>query len=171
VNAPFVIVGGVAVAVLARPRTTLDVDAIALLDDSALDQALDASRRHGIEPRIRDAAAFARKQRVLLLRHAQSGTSIDVTLALIPFEREAIARARPSRIGDLEIPLPTAEDLVIMKAIARRTRDVADVEAILAAYPALDVSRVRRIVREFAAALEAPEVIEELERALKSRRG
>jgi hypothetical protein len=62
--------------------------------------------------------------------------------------------------------LERAEDLVVMKALARRTRDIADIEAVLDAHPDLDLDRVRYWVGEFAAVLEAPEILEDLERML-----
>jgi hypothetical protein len=48
------------------------------------------------------------------------------------------------------------EDLIVMRAIAHRPRDVADIESILEASPGIDEARIRSLVRDFAAALEAP---------------
>ena len=56
-----------------------------------------------------------------------------------------------------------------MKAVAHRPQDMADIEAVLAAHPKLNVRRARRWLREFAAALEMPEILNDLE-ALFSRR-
>jgi hypothetical protein len=80
---------------------------------------------------------------------------------------ETIARATIVRIAGTSVPLPTPEDLVIMKAIAHRERDVMDVEGLLAAHPKLDVKRVRRWVRAFADTLELPEIYEDLQQRLK----
>jgi hypothetical protein len=44
----------------------------------------------GIVPRIDDALAFAAESQVLLSRHAETGVDIDVPLAWLPFEMEAI---------------------------------------------------------------------------------
>ena len=68
------------------------------------------------------------------------------------------------------IPLPTPEDLVIMKAVAHRPRDAGDIEGVLTANPTLDRERVRRYVREFADALEDPSVLEDLEALLAPKR-
>ena len=72
-------------------------------------------------------------------------------------------------LGYVEVPLPLPEDLIIMKAVAHRPQDLADIEAILAAHPKLNLRRVRRWLREFAAALSMPEILNDLE-ALLSRR-
>jgi hypothetical protein len=100
---------------------------------------------------------FARRSRVLLLRHGSSGIDLDVSLGLLPFGEELVARARRRRIAGVSIPLPTPEDLVVTKAVAHRARDLGDIEGIVAAHPKLDRRRIRRIVGEFATVLEAPE--------------
>jgi hypothetical protein len=66
--------------------------------------------------------------------------------------------------------LATPEDLIVMKAVAHRARDLGDIEGLLTAHPRLDRVRVRRLVRKFAAVLEAPEVLEDLESALARSR-
>jgi plasmid stabilization system protein ParE len=57
-----------------------------------------------------------------------------------------------------------------MKAVAHRPRDLDDIEAILAANPKLNLRRVRRWVREFAEALEMPEILTDLKTLLSQRR-
>ncbi|MFZ5453111.1 MAG: hypothetical protein ACOZF2_14735 [Thermodesulfobacteriota bacterium] len=57
-----------------------------------------------------------------------------------------------------------------MKAVAHRPQDLADIEAILAAHPKINTRRVRRWVREFAVALEIPEILTDLEALLAQGR-
>jgi hypothetical protein len=130
---------------------------------------LDAGRAFGFVPREADALAFAREARVLLLRHQPTGIDVDVALGCLPFEEEAVARATVGQVAGVSVPLPTPEDLVIMKAVAHRERDLGDIEGLLAAHPDLDVRRVRRWVRAFAGALEAPELYDDLQQQLGRR--
>lgn len=160
------IIGGVAASLLGRPRLTGDIDALVLLDDDAWEDFLAAGAAHGIRARRPDALSFARRNRVLLLRHEPSGIDIDVSVALLPFEHELIARARRRRVGGIAVPIPTPEDLVVMKAIAHRARDLGDIEGIVAMHPHLDTGRIRRLVREFAGVLEAPEIVTDLDQIL-----
>ena len=67
-------------------------------------------------------------------------------------------------MAGLKVPLPRPEDLIIMKAIAHRPRDHADIEGLLQACPDVDRQHVARTVREFAMVLDAPELLEDLER-------
>ena len=64
-----VIVGGVAVSFLGRPRFTQDIDALVILPESAWERALVTAPDYGIVARIDDALTFAKRSRVLLLRH------------------------------------------------------------------------------------------------------
>ncbi|MGB9723393.1 MAG: nucleotidyl transferase AbiEii/AbiGii toxin family protein [Chloroflexia bacterium] len=151
-----VVIGGVAAALLGRPRLTADVDALLLLDMAELPRLLTAAAEEGLQPRIADAEAFARRNRVLLLRHQESAISVDISLGALPLEEEIVARSQVHRIGPLTVRLPTPEDLIILKAVAHRPQDLLDIQALIEAHPDLDRQRIRRWIQEFAQALEMP---------------
>lgn len=75
---PAMIVGGIAASTLGRPRATRDIDALAVAPDDQWIQLLGSSKAHGILPRIEKPLEFARRTRVLLLRHTESGIDIDM---------------------------------------------------------------------------------------------
>jgi hypothetical protein len=56
-----------------------------------------------------------------------------------------------------------------MKAVASRPRDLADIEALVDAYPELNARKVRSYVRAFASILEMPEIFERIDAILKRR--
>jgi predicted nucleotidyltransferase len=120
----------------------------------------------GIEPRISDAAGFARKSRVLLLRHTASGTDIDLSLGILPFEVEMVERSSMVDVGAIKLRLPTPEDLIIMKAVAHRPKDMSDIQAIAASHPDLDKERIRSWLEQFGEALDLPGLWEEIARLL-----
>jgi hypothetical protein len=165
------VIGGVAASLLGRPRVTRDVDALAVLDEQQWEKFLSAGAGFGFVPRRPDVLPFARSTRVLLVRHHASGIDVDIVFAGLPFEKEAVARAESLNLGGLRIPLVVPEDLIIMKAVARRPRDIADIEALLDVHPKLNLRRVRRWVREFSAALGMPDILRDLESILKRRQG
>jgi len=165
------IIGGVAASILGRPRATRDIDVLAWIEEANWQEVLDAGARYGFRPRHPDALPFARRHRVLLVRHDPSAIDADIVLAGLPFEREAIAASRLIQLGGgFAAHVCAPEDLIIMKAVARRVRDLADIEAILDAQPDLDLDRVRQWVGQFAEALETPEMVEDLEAILRRRR-
>jgi hypothetical protein len=103
-NIPAVIVGGIAASVLGRPRLTRDIDALVLLPEEAWSRAMESAAKHGIVPRIRDALGFARRSRVLLMRHTHSAIDLDIILGGLPFEQSAIERATMHTIAGLSVP-------------------------------------------------------------------
>jgi hypothetical protein len=165
-----VVIGGVAASLWGRPRLTRDVDALVLLEEGRWGEFLAAGAGHGFLPRRADALAFARETRVLLVHHGKSGIDLDLVFGSLPFEKEAAIRAKWVDLGGVAIPLSSPEDLIIMKAVAHRPRDLEDIAAILAAQPGLNVRRVRRWLREFSGALEMPEILNDLEDLLSQRR-
>jgi Nucleotidyltransferase of unknown function (DUF6036) len=161
---PAMIIGGVAVIARGVPRQTIDVDGTVWAEALDLDRLFDALRGHGLVPRIADARDFARQRQVLLLRHEASGTPVEVSLAWLPFEREALERATVEDIAGVSVPVASAEDLIIYKTVAWRDRDRSDVERLLVLYGSeVDLDRIRSIVGEIASVLDEPGRLAEFE--------
>ena len=153
-----VIIGGIAASLLGAPRYTADLDAVFLLDKKQLPGFLNIAAGLGIEPRIPDSTAFARKNRVLLLRHTASGTNIDLSMGILAFEVEMIEQSHLVDLGAIKLRLPTPEDLIILKAVAHRPKDLADIQAIAESHPKLDKERIRYWVQQFGAELDMPDL-------------
>jgi hypothetical protein len=167
---PAMLVGGVAASILGRPRATRDIDALTVVPDDQWNRLLESAKAHGILPRIEDPLEFARRTRVLLLRHTESSVDIDVILGGLPFEADALSRASSHDLGGVRVRLPQVEDLLIMKAIAHRPQDLRDIEGLLDVFPDANVEAVRQFILEFAAAAEIPDLPEEFEKLLAQRK-
>ena len=167
-NVPWMIIGGVAVIAHGVPRYTADVDATFTAPQESLERIFDVFAQHRIVPRIADALAFARDRQIMLFRHEPSGVDLDVSLAWLPFELDAIGRSEEIDYAGVPIRVPRPDDLVIYKLVAARPRDLDDVERLLLLHgPSLDVRRIVATVREFADALEDPGRLDALDRLLK----
>ncbi len=160
------VIGGIAVGLLAEPRVTRDIDAVLWLDFEACPAFLAAGRKLGFVPRFADILDFARNSRLLPMTHRPTRVDIDLALGELPFEREVLDRAVTLRVGRTNVKLATPDDLIVMKLIARRPRDLADVENLLNYHPAIDLKRIRRWVTTYAELLEQPEVVDEMDRQL-----
>jgi hypothetical protein len=169
-NVPSMVIGGVAASVLGQPRLTQDVDALAILPEAEWAGLAAAAARHGIEPRADNALDFARRSRVLLMRHVDSGINIDLTFGGLSFEEVAVRESVLHEIGGLRLRLPRVEDLLIMKAVARRPKDMQDIEALLAAHPEADIDFVRQWISEFAAAISVPDLLDDFDAIVARRR-
>lgn len=167
---PGVVIGGIAASLLGRPRVTKDIDLLVSVEPDAWAAFVAEGETHGLEPRLSNPVEFARTSRVLLLRHRPTGLDVDVTLAGLPFEEEALRRAVTVEVEGLSLGLASPEDLVIMKAVARRPRDIADIDGLLDQNPDLDLDRVKDQLRAFSAVL-GEEVLGEFLELLRRRQG
>ena len=165
-STPSIVIGGVAVALLAKPRITKDVDGLVLLPEEKWPDFLTQGEAFGFVPRISDPLAFAFQSRVLLLTHKPTEINADVSLGLLAFEEQAIARAITIRALGIDVPLPTPEDLVVMKAVVSRPRDIADIEAVLDIHD-VDQERIRHWVQALSDVMEAPELYINLDGILR----
>lgn len=161
---PIVIIGGVATALLGQPRHTQDVDVLVMLKMDKWESIVKSAEKFGFATRISDALSFAKRNRVLLMKHVVSGVGVDISFGALPFEEECIVRAKKIKFTDFRIPIPTPEDLIIMKAVSHRGKDLIDIESIVDAHPKLDKKRIEYWVTEFAKALEMSEIWEDVKK-------
>jgi predicted nucleotidyltransferase len=167
---PFMVIGGVAASVLGRPRLTQDIDALAILPEERWLTVMNEAAQFGIVARVQDPLEFAHRSRVLLMKHVASDIDIDVTFGGLPFEHAAVENSDRHNIEGLTVRLPRVEDLLIMKAIARRPKDLQDIEGLLEAHPNADVAKVRQWVREFSVATGMADMLEQLDKLLAARK-
>ena len=165
----YTLIGGVAVGLVAQPRATQDIDAVVWMDLDEAPTFIDSAEAFGFEARVSDALGFLRKNRVLLLRHRESKIGIDVSFGILPFEREMLERALQVDLGGTVVAVATPEDLIILKAVAHRKRDLIDIDNLLNVHPNVDQNRLRDWIRQFAEALDSPEILTDFERLIEDR--
>ncbi|MGQ9521391.1 MAG: nucleotidyl transferase AbiEii/AbiGii toxin family protein [Anaerolineae bacterium] len=163
-----VIIGGIAASLLGRPRLTADIDVVILLSVEQLSRLLEVASEEGFTPRIPDAVEFARRHRVLLLQHPESSIPVDISLGILPFEVEMVEHRILVDAAGLTIPVPRPEDLIILKAIAHRPVDLADIRAIAENHPTLEREYIRQWMEAFAEILEAPHLWEDIRPLLEN---
>lgn len=164
-----VLIGGVAVGLIGKPRYTADVNAVMMLSIQDVPRFLELARAENIIPRIQNVEEFARKSRVLLLKHYPTETEVDISMGLLPFEKEMVERGDIKSFANLSARLPTPEDLIIMKAIAHRPKDLEDIRTLVDTYPALDHRRIKFWVKDFAELMEMPELWGRIEKLLNQQ--
>jgi Nucleotidyl transferase AbiEii toxin, Type IV TA system len=126
----------------------------------------------GFELRVADVGGFVDATRILPLVHRGTRIPVDVVLAGPGLEELFFARAEERDIGGVRVPVASAEDLVTMKVLAGRPRDLDDMVSMLRTRgDTLDLDRVRTTLGLLEKALERRDLLPELERAIKRARG
>jgi hypothetical protein len=129
-NWPFCFIGGLAVLRWGEIRMTQDID-LCLLCGFGNEEKYVKTLLQKFKSRITNAEDFAFTNRVLLL-YASNGVSIDISLSGLSFEEQMIKRATAfSFHADCTLITCSAEDLIILKSFANRTKDWMDVEGII----------------------------------------
>jgi nucleotidyltransferase AbiEii toxin of type IV toxin-antitoxin system len=159
----FCFIGGLALQRWGEPRETVDVDLSLFVGFGGEHKFADILLQH-FEPRISDAAGFAKERRVLLLR-SDKGVGLDVAFAALPYEAMLIERSSYFDFPpDISLRTCSAEDLIVLKAFAGRGQDWVDVErTIVRQTGKLDWNYIREQLRPLAELKDAPEIMEQLE--------
>ena len=134
----YALAGGLAYSALVEPRATTDIDLLIVVEaspPSAVFQAMRLAFDTFIEHTTPMAFKNVRVWRGVGVRQNRE-IMVDFLLAESDFHRSALARKRVVDWFGLPLPIVTPEDLLLLKALAGRARDHADIEGIKQAYGA-----------------------------------
>jgi hypothetical protein len=155
---PYMLIGGLAIAMWGEPRATLDVDLSVWVDPDGFDDAVRAICAHFSS--LPDALLFARRARVLPIATAD-GVRADIVFASLPLEREFIDRACKKVVEGSEVRVASVEDLIYMKLISERAKDVDDARRLIRRFRGtIDRNYIEPELREVAEALARPDIAE-----------
>jgi hypothetical protein len=128
----YVIVGGVAVNLLGRARSTFDVDAIADIEAAGADRLVKAFKRKGFEVSREDIEDALEDKGHFSVFDNRSGYRIDCKGAYTTNEKRALSERRRLRVAGRLIFVDSAEDLIAMKLLYGSEQDVLDAESVYA---------------------------------------
>lgn len=156
---PYMLIGGHANAVWGEPRATLDVDVTIWTSEQQANDVLRILKPH-FSCLVEDPESFVSDVRVLPLISDQ-GVRVDLIFGLLPFEEQAIRRARVVGLGGAEVRVCSPEDLILMKIISERQRDLDDARGVtLVRYADLDLAYLEPRIHELAELLEKPAILQ-----------
>jgi hypothetical protein len=153
----YMVIGGIANLIWGEPRATLVVDVTVLVPPDAIDSFIESVGRE-FTILVKDPSDFVRDTRVFPVS-MPSGVRIDLIFGLLPFEEEAVRRAARVEAAGRTIRVCTAEDLILMKIISDRPRDIDDARAIVRRrLHALDLAYLEPRVMEMASLMERDDI-------------
>jgi hypothetical protein len=154
---PYMLIGGMANLVWGEARTTQDIDITVQVDPAVLPHTIIRLLRL-FQALPENPIAFVERTRVLPIVTA-NGIRADIIFAELPYQEEAIRRARPIALGNTVVQVCSPEDLIIHKIISERPKDLDDVKGIIRAQgPRLDRAYLDPLVFGLAVDLERPEI-------------
>lgn len=145
---PYMVIGGQAVLVHGEPRLTRDIDITLGATTDEFDKVLDAAQKAGLKPLIENPRDFVRDTWVLPCADTRTGIRVDLMFSFTAYEHSAMARAAPVMMNGSEVRVATAEDLVVLKILAGRARDLEDARTVMLKNPGLDRDYVKHCLRE-----------------------
>jgi Nucleotidyl transferase of unknown function (DUF2204) len=168
-GASWYVFGAQAVLLWGRPRFTADIDVTVRLDTLAPVDFATSMERAGFALRVSADDDFVKRTRVLPFVHAPTGWLLDVVLAGPGLEDMFIDRAVDVDLGDgVHVPVIRAEDLIVTKLLASRSKDIDDVRGILLErLDKLDVASIRETLGLLEEALGVSDLLTALDAELR----
>jgi len=147
-NIPYVIMGGIAVRAYGIPRPTYDVDFTAAIDRSRLPEVYGAVTTLGYfvpEPYQQGWVDNVGGMPLVKFRFfaGEQSVDVDIFIAESEYQQSLVARRRREEVDGLTVWLVSPEDLILLKLMAYRPRDIADIGDVLFAQGQLDVTYLR----------------------------
>jgi hypothetical protein len=160
--------GAQAVVAAGYVRQTADIDITT--DDVPVDRLRAALHRAGFELRkdIAELEDLIEHHRIVPLRH-RSGLNLDVVRAGPGLELEMLGRAIQRRVGRRRIPFVETNDLIVLKMLAARAKDLEDVRGLLrTGSPEINVALVRSRLEQLGGLIDDSTLVESFERELST---
>ena len=114
-------------------RLTADVDVTILPEPHSTSELVSALEANGFRLRVTGTDDFVARTRVLPFVHSATRLPVDVVLGGPGIEQLFLERAETHRIEGVRVPIATVEDVVTMKILAGRPKDLDDAEGMLRA--------------------------------------
>ncbi len=159
---PYAVMGGIAARAWGLPRPTFDADIAVAVDAEGLGRLLGAFEDAGFGVPQEHKSGFLDTiggfQKAKVNRFVDGHVwSTDLFVVEGAFLGSALARALHASIGKQRVRVMAPEDIILLKLIAHRRKDLADVEEIVSVCAGLDVG----YLREWAAKLDLRERLAE----------
>jgi Nucleotidyltransferase of unknown function (DUF6036) len=107
--------------------------------DRPQEALIDVLAACGFEPRVADPH-FVQRTRVIPFHHRPTGLPLDIVMAGPGLEDLFFERVLLRDVEGVPVRVASPEDIVIMKVLAGRTKDIDDVVSILAVGKSLDIA-------------------------------
>jgi predicted nucleotidyltransferase len=137
----YLVIGGLAVNLHGIPRMTYDIDFMILLEDGNIRKLVRKLGKWGYRPRVpvnpedladgKNREGWIRDKNMKAFsfyNDTQPISEIDILIDSPSPYKEMRDRAILFKVGDVEVPVVSIPDLIVLKAGSGRKQDISDVE-------------------------------------------
>lgn len=168
---PYVLMGGLAVSAHGIPRPTHDLDFTILLDRNRLPELFHAAESLGYSVSDEYKRGWVDEvagMPLVRVRQWVEGKAIDVDIFLTEskFQRSVIDRRIRLEVDGFPTSIVTPEDLILLKLIAGRPRDIGDIHDVFLAQGQLDEAYMRHWAAELGVLPLLNQILDEWKRDL-----
>lgn len=149
VSLPYMVFGGQAVLIYGKPRLTQDIDITLALEPHQAQPVINLIENLGLKILISNVEEFLSQTFVLPVVDPKTQLRVDFVFSLTPFERQAIERSNIVEIDGVPVRYVSLEDLIVMKVIAGRPRDLEDVKGVILKNPDYNSQFVTKCLQLF----------------------
>lgn len=160
---PYAVMGGLAVRVYGVPRPTYDVDFTVSINRESLPGFYASIEEAGFQVPEQYRSGWVDQVAGLplvkfQLLHRGEKIDVDIFLAETPFLKSVLERRELEKVEGRDVYVVTAEDLILLKLIAHRPRDLIDIADVRFTQGELDEA----YLREWAISLRIADRLEDV---------
>lgn len=130
---PYCLIGALALGAYGRPRATHDVGLLILANSTMPCPYIEPLRakEFAVASDWHDANPMAHDVVVRLAHPSAPDFPLDLIFAISDLHKNTVARRKPIDLHGMQMPVSSAEDLILLKLTAGRPRDFDDVMGIV----------------------------------------
>ena len=163
-SARWYVFGAQAAIVHGAARLTADVDITVMLGDHPIENLIQVLKEKGFEICMSDILTLVEHSRVLPVIHSKSSIPVDIVLGSPGLEEKFMQRAQQYDMAGVMVPIASSEDVIAMKILAGREKDLDDVLAIIMAQgERLDLLTTRSTLELLEKALDRSDLLRTLD--------
>ena len=126
----YILIGGIAASTVGEARVTVDVDVDIVIEKEDLPDFLNKAKKAGFDVHVKRCIKSAEQMGIFQI--SSGDYHIDFIIASTDLETQACARRKVIQLHGIKAFFPSPEDLILLKLIPGRAKDIADVEGLIA---------------------------------------
>ncbi len=125
----YIVIGGIAASTIGEPRITADVDVDIVINKEDVPDFLNKVTKAGFQVPVKKCIESAR--RVGVFQISFGDYHIDFIIASTDLEAQAFRRRKAIQLHGVKAFFPTPEDLILLKIVPGRDKDLLDAKSIV----------------------------------------